>query len=193
MARPQIPFSFAKLATQFPDHARHSGHQLLTEIGGGVRSILKDTDNTCAVRLSYAMNHAGLTLHRNGAHAYWLHGAPRTDPKTTTWVKPKIIEDLYVIRVPDMQKYLTKEYGEPTLIWDGYTFNDWKVPFRGPTQGICLFAWKGPYAQFQATGHADLFRFVVTADKPPQLHPTCVDQCYFRPGPMYLYLWEMLP
>jgi len=188
----QIPFPFSKLAGEYPTHKAYPAHKLLTEIGGQVRESVKDNENTCAVRMSYAFNHAGLPMHKNGANIYWRSAAPRVDPATATWVKPTVLNDLYMIRVENVKSYLVKEYGQPTLIWDGYT-KDWQTKFHGPTQGIVIFEWRGPPKAFGATGHADLLRMTLAPGQPPSLRAGCVQDCYFMGGPMYVFLFEMLP
>ena len=118
---------------------------------------------------------------------------PRTEPGTETWVKPNVITDLYIMRVGEFKRYLTARYGAPTPIWDGYHRDKWKVPFMGSTQGVICFEWKGPPKVFGASGHMDLFHFVMNDTTPPQLVPACVEQCYWWDGPMYASFWQMKP
>ena len=107
-----------------------------------------------------------------------------------------MVRDLYVIRVADVKKYLTHRYGEGTLIWDGFHPSTFKVHFTGVTQGIIVFEWRGQIMGpngFGATGHADLFRVVLTPGARPMLTPACAGQCYWEHGPMSAYLWETDP
>jgi hypothetical protein len=92
--------------------------------------------------MTYALNHAGLREGRNGIGAHWCSAAPRVDPATVKWVKPRVLHEAYLIRVGDVKKYLTAAYGDCTLVWDGYT-KDWRTPFTGVTQGIIVFEWRG--------------------------------------------------
>jgi len=195
MLKTRIPVSFSKLANAYPDKASYPSpaRKLLDEIGGTVRKNVDDRDNTCAIRLSYAFNHGGAPLTQAGAGITWLSASPRVQRGTENWVKPNVLHDLYVMRVGDFKKYLTARYDQPTPIWDGYHRDTWKVPFMGATQGVICFEWKGPPKVFGATGHMDLFHFVMNSDTPPQLVPACVEDCYWWDGPMYASFWELQP
>lgn len=188
-----IPFSFTRLAAAFPDHARFPTPALLNSIGGQVRASVKDGENTCAVRLSYTLNHAGAPMKRVAGDIFWREGAARVDPATASHAHPTMVKDLFVIRVADVKEYLTRRYGAGTLIWDGYHPSTFKVPFTGVTQGIVVFEWRGPFREFGASGHADLFRLVLSSATPPMLTPACLGQCYWQGGAMYAYLWETIP
>ena len=50
--------TFRDLVAHFPGHARFPTPALLNSIGGEVRARLRDGDNTCAIRLSHALNKA---------------------------------------------------------------------------------------------------------------------------------------
>jgi hypothetical protein len=195
MSKPKIPISYARVAAAYPDKKRYPAPagNLLDEIGAEVRLAVRDSDNTCAVRLSYAFNHGGLPIKKIGAGIRWLNAAPRIEPGTETWVKPRILHDAYIIRVNDFKAYLTARFGGPVPIWDGYHPEQWKVPFTGSTQGVICFEWKGPPKVFGASGHMDLFRVVLTNDSSPQFVPACVEHCYWQEGPMYASFWEMSP
>jgi hypothetical protein len=184
----QIPISFSALAASYPDHRKWSTKQLLDEIGGTVRSTLNDGINTCALRMSYALNHAGAPLHWvPGVH--FLQGAPGRP--TTGPAHSPTRSDLYVFRVQDMRSYLSRQYGQPPLIYDGRTPDKFRVQFSRTTQGIIAFIWEGRWADFNASGHVDLFQVRYVAGQPPVLTAGCVGACYFNPGPMKAYLWEM--
>jgi Type VI secretion system (T6SS), amidase effector protein 4 len=191
--RHRIPISFARLVAAFPDHAAFPAPALLNSIGGQVRATVRDGDNTCAVRFSYMFNHAGAPIHRVHGDIFWREAAPHPDPATASHAHPTMIKDLFVIRAGDVKKYLTARFGAGTLIWDGYNPTTFKVPFRGVTQGIIVFEWRGAIKDFGATGHADLFRVLLSPDTPPRLTPACVGECYWMHGPMYAYLWQTNP
>ena len=191
-----IPLSFTRLAAAYPDHTRFPTPDLLESIGGEVRQSVRDGDNSCAVRMSYTLNHAGAPVQRVAGDIFWRKGAPHVDPATARHAHATMVRDLFVIRVADVKKYLTRKYGEGTLIWDGHHPATFKVPFSGVTQGIVVFDWQGPIigpAGFGATGHADLFRLVLSPGTPPMYTPVCVGECYWQQGPMYAYLWETNP
>lgn len=189
----RLPVSFSRLAAAFPDHIAFPTPVLLNSIGGQVRAIVRDRDNTCAVRLSYMLNHAGAPIRRVAGDIFWREAAPQVDPATAPHAHPAMTKDLFVIRVGDVKTYLTTRYGPGTLIWDGYHTDTFKVPFAGPTQGIIVFEWRGPVRGFGATGHADLFRLLLSPGSPPVLTPVCVGECFWMDGPMYAYLWEANP
>jgi hypothetical protein len=191
-----IPLSFAKLAAAYPSHTAFPTPKLLNAIGGEVRASVRDGDNSCAVRMSYTLNHAGAPVERVSGDIFWRKGAPHQSASTPHHAHPTKVSDLFVVRVADVKKYLTHKYGEGTLIWDGYHPEKFKVPFTRVTQGIVIFEWRGPIAGpngFGATGHADLFRLVLSTGAPPRMTPVCVGECYWEHGPMYAYLWETNP
>ena len=73
---------------------------MLDEIGGEARSNLSDADNTCAIRVSYALNHSGAPIARL-AGLHLLRGAAAKGPAPAGG-KPR--SDLYIIRVLDMKR-----------------------------------------------------------------------------------------
>jgi hypothetical protein len=87
------------------------------------------------VRISYTLNNAGAPVQRVAGDILWRESAPRPDSATTRHARPTMLKDVFVIRVADVKKYLTRKYGEGTLIWDGYHPSTFKVPFTGVTQG----------------------------------------------------------
>jgi Type VI secretion system (T6SS), amidase effector protein 4 len=181
--------SFTTLATNFPDHLKFPTKKLLDTIGGQVRANLGDAINTCAIRLSYALNKSGAPIRPTaGVH---FKGAPHVLESTARHASPSLVSDLYVFRVADMKRYLVGRYGAGTLIYDGRHPDEFAVPFRHPAQGIIIFEWVGRWADFNASGHADLFRVILGDGKPPTLIPACVGNCYWMPGPMLAYLWEL--
>jgi hypothetical protein len=102
---------------------------------------------------------------------------------------------LYIIRVPDMKKYLEKHYGFGKLIYDANKRPTELIDLSRQTQGIIVFEWNGVFREFGASGHVDLFRLWPNGDHPPRLEPTCEEQCYWwtQGGPMKAYLWETTP
>jgi hypothetical protein len=188
----KIPISFKKLVAAFPDHDHWTTKKLLDTIAGEVRESLNDSVNTCAVRLSFALNRAGKSVHKVPGVSYYKGGA-YPDPATEGDVHPRMRTDLYVYRVLDMKTYLERQYGAGKLIYDGHHPDKFKVPFTKVTQGIIVFVWQGRWADFNASGHVDLFRVVLVEGKPPRLVPGCVGTCYFETGAMLAYFWEMLP
>ena len=57
---------------------------------------------------------------------------------------------------------------------------------------ILVFVWSGPYSQFGAFGHVDLFRLWPNDKRPPRLEPACAGECHWWTigGPMTAFLWE---
>jgi hypothetical protein len=100
--------------------------------------------------------------------------------------------DLYVFRVNDIRTYLTQRYGAGRLIYDGHRSTKFEGRPHGATQGIIAFVWQGRWADFNASGHVDLYRGVLTGN-PQTLGANCVGTCYFNAGPMLAYFWEMHP
>jgi hypothetical protein len=49
--------SFQELLNNYPHKLDVPAKELLDQIGGQVRSMLNDSVNTCALRISYALNH----------------------------------------------------------------------------------------------------------------------------------------
>lgn len=194
--RARIPISFAQLEAEYPDKLNFPTPDLLGAVGGEIRSSMRDDANTCAVRLSWAFNHAGHPLQKVGGDIYWRNAEPRIDPKTEGWVRPTILHEVYMIRIGDVKRYLTARYGPGTKIFDGKEPDKFQIPITGPTQGIIVFEWHGAIrgpAGFGATGHADLFRVLLSKDRPPTLKPICTGECYWVQGPMLAFLWETNP
>jgi hypothetical protein len=105
-------------------------------------------------------------------------------------------KDLFIFRVMDAKRYLTDRYRPGKMIYDARKDPERFVhPFAGATQGIITFEWRGDPREFGALGHADLFRVILSNDKPPTLIPGCVGHCYWMDtkAPMVAHLWEMSP
>jgi hypothetical protein len=125
------------------------------------------------------------------AGLYELQGAkPQPSPG-----KPAGHPSRYIIRVPDMKKYLEKEYGVGKLIYDATKQPTNLVNLPRKTQGSIVFMWSGVFRDFGASGHVDLFHLWPNGDNPPRLQPECDGQCYWwtQGGPMKAYLWETTP
>jgi hypothetical protein len=100
---------------------------------------------------------------------------------------------LYIIRVLDMKRYLETNYGPGRLIYDATKQPRDLVNLSVQTQGIIVFVWSGPYSQFGAFGHVDLFRLWPNGEQPPRLEPACAGECHWWTvgGPMTAFLWKM--
>jgi hypothetical protein len=187
-----IPLSYRTLASNYPNKHDTPTKQLLDEIGGEVRSSLGDAVNTCAIRVSYALNHSGAPITKLGG-LYLLQGAAAKGQKLPP---AKRRSDLYIVRVLDMKRYLTQVYGLGKRIYDARSIPDKLIGLSGATQGIILFQWNGPVAEFGATGHVDLFQLSASDPKLPlDLIPDCEGACYWQPtvAPMEAFLWQTPP
>jgi hypothetical protein len=185
--------TYRELKAHFPDHAKYPTPKLLDEIGGQVRENLDDGDNTCAIRMSYTLNKAGKRLRLTpGLHA--LKGAPHPAHGTGHHAHQTMTSDLYLYRVLEMKTYLVKHYGAGVRIYNGYKPHDFKhpLPIKHVTQGIIAFTWQGPFNDFGASGHVDLYQGLLTGD-PQTLGANCAGQCYFNIGPMIADFWEVRP
>jgi hypothetical protein len=121
-----------------------------------------------------------------------LKSAPHTVASTGHHAHPSTKRDLYLYRVLEMKQYLITRYGQGVRIYNGYRPNQFTQPppIQGPTQGIIAFTWQGPFNDFSASGHMDLYRGVLTGD-PQSLGANCVGECYFNIGPMIADFWEV--
>ena len=181
--------SYRTLVSNYPNKHDTPTSELLNEIGGEVRSNLTDAVNTCAIRVSYALNHSGTPITRM-AGLYLLQGAAAKGPAGPA-ARPR--SDLYILRVLDMKKYLTHEYGVGKKIYDAGTAGDKLVGVTAATQGIILFQWNGPFAEFGATGHVDLFQLSASNPaSPSDLISECEGACYWQQTakPMEAFLWQ---
>ena len=182
--------SYSTLLSNYPNKSNISTKALLDSIGGEVRRNLDDAINTCAVRVSRTLNSSGQPIqHMRGI--YQLAGAV---PPRTAHQEQKAA-NLYVVRSHDMKRYLEMYYGPGKPIYDATKQPKSLVNLPRQTQGIIVFVWSGPYAQFGAFGHVDLFRLWPNGDKLPQLEPACAHECYWWTvgGPMTAFLWETTP
>ena len=183
---------FSSLIARYPRKHEISAKQLFDSIGGQVRASLSDGDNTCAIRMSYALNESGTPV-RTTPGVHMLKGAPYIARWAADQASPTKTADLYIFRVLDVKAYLVSRYGPGTLIYDGHRPDRFALPIRGVTQGIIVFEWRGHYGAFGAAGHVDLFRVVPSPGSPPTLAPGCFGECFFLRGPMVAYFWETRP
>lgn len=152
--------------------------ELVEYIGGVLHTrlaaIYPDLDqmNTCAVRLSYCLNHSGSDISRV-ANVRMFKGA---DGK------------YYTISADEMISYLRIKYGAPVLIFDGArkAEKEWLGSVQPPVQGIFGYDWQGRIAEFGATGHVDVERM-------PDANVANVTEigtgAYFVDGPMKVFFW----
>ena len=98
-------------------------------------------------------------------------------------------------QVKDIKKYLEKHYGAGKLIYDALKEPKALVDLTTSTPGIIVFVWSGPYVDFGAFSHVDLFRLWPNEGKPPRLEPACAGECFWWTvgGPMAAFLWETEP
>jgi hypothetical protein len=160
--------SYRLLKGNYPHPAAKSTKDLLDAIGGQPRKEFSDTVNTCALRVSYALNGAGSPIRKLGNLTVYAGG----DGKH------------YIVGVPAMKRYLTGIYGTPKEIYSHGKYAKDLSTMNG--QGIVLFDWQGPIAEFGATGHVDLAEI-------SRGIPTCEGHCYFISGPMKAYFWSTTP
>lgn len=137
MLRPN--FTAAWAASQRIYDSTNPGAKVATVIGGYVEKNINNPDpkqrwtNTCAVRMSYILNQAGLTIPKISGQT--VSGADRRH---------------YFFRVRDLIKFLQREWGKPEIV---------EYPPSGGgilagKQGVVLFEVSG---WSDAQGHATLF------------------------------------
>lgn len=160
--------SYRLLKGNYPHPTAKSTKDLLDEIGGQPRKEFSDTVNSCALRVSYALNGANSPVRKLGNLIVYAGGDGRR----------------YIVGVPAMKQYLTKIYGTPKEI---YSYGKYAKDLSTMnSQGIVLFEWQGSIADFGATGHVDLAEI-------SRGIPTCEGHCYFISGPMKAYFWSTTP
>lgn len=144
--------------------------------------------NTCAIRMSDALNQSGDPIRRMPG-LFQLAGRTERNIRTGRIASP----NLYILRVGDMHRYLDRQYGEGRLIYDAMTDPKDLVNIHRNTQGIIAFVWSGRPREFGASGHVDLFRIWPNGEKPPRFEATCQSECYWWTigGPMKAYFWEI--
>lgn len=160
--------AYRLLKSSYPHPSSKSTKDLLDEIGGQPRKEFSDTVNTCALRVSYALNGANAPIRKLANLTVYAGDNSK----------------LYVVGVPAMKRYLTKTYGEPKEIYSYGKYSKEVANMNG--QGIILFEWQGRIADFGATGHVDLAEI-------SRGTPVCEGHCYFVAGPMKAYFWSTQP
>jgi hypothetical protein len=163
---------------QESERIEHLGKALKKKIGGGV-----DNDsfvNLCVIRLSYAMNRAGLLIPGKQVLKWYAHDAVG-NPHLYAVVRGG--DGLYYGRsVAETYHYLTEKYGKPDLEFAGPFQADANGGISPPglkgKQGILIFFVKG---WGDANGHATLWNGRAVADNE-----------YFRLAHK-VALWEVTP
>lgn len=181
--------TFSQLRKQFPyKHAAQSvagalvkgNKDLVQHIGGklekSLAAIYPDLDlmNTCAVRLSYALNNSGFKISpAKGVRI--LAGADKFN---------------YTISADEMIAYMKAKFGKPVLVWDGRKKPEkrWLGAVKLPTQGMFGYDWQGRIADFGATGHVDIGRLFDSGGE--VMIADFGTAAYFESGPMLVYFWE---
>jgi hypothetical protein len=138
-ARPQRQSEFQKLWEAYP---RGSADEVKARIGGGV-----DMDwvrNTCAIRVSHALNQVGERIrkghrHRDGSRLKTTYGDDGSR---------------YIYQVSEMRKYLEQKHGKPTVVHHNPGDGGAVPPQFLGKQGIILFDVK---VWDDATGHVDVW------------------------------------
>lgn len=182
---------YSTLLANYPNPRTKSTHDLLDEVGGPIREKFSDATNTCAIRMSMALNKSGVPIH-SCAGVFMMKGQTPPSPPN---LHPKKSPSWYVVRAKEMRIYLDRVFGRGRLVYDGSKKLKPSFPHRH-TQGIIAFDWMGPWAGFQAGGHVDLLSLSTDASGGiPQNLPNCEGHCYFLPdlGPMRAYFWETNP
>lgn len=112
--------------------------------------------NACAIRFSRSLNYSGYTISKSASSpGGWAKGGDGL---------------IYLIRVKDMIKLVTKKFGRPTSTFmsSHISMSEVQHQLMGKT-GIIIFDVTG---WGDATGHVTLWN-----------GSTCGDSCYFNPNP----------
>lgn len=149
--------SLAKLLENYPD-GKLDGAAVAVLIGGSVRKNFEDKSftaykDTCAIRVSRALNYGGQPIPRAGG------GLPNP------YMSPKKIrtdvggdKKFYVYSVYDLRAYLTGKYGHPKKF--GAATTQEELAKKG-LQGIIVFAyyhadiWKGDTCAYHNGGFGE--------------------------------------
>jgi len=148
--------SYDKLKENYPGDG-YSSKDVYNMIGGEVAKHYFSDENTgaeansCALRLSRALNRSGSDIN------------PNLLPNAKYWTGAD--GKFYMMRVADMQKYLTLVYGEPDIVKTSGKTDITPSDFGG-NKGIIDFNVSGWQ---DATGHLTLFN-----------GNTCEHDCYFQ-------------
>lgn len=133
----------------FGAYPRGTVQDVLQMIGHPTQAWIK---NTCAIRVSYAMNHSGvpeLRLNRSlaatprGRIEYISHGRTPSGPPPPSAA--------YIFRVTELANYMLQRYGRPQ-VWAKKTDNP-RAAVHGK-KGVILFVVSG---WSDATGHFDVW------------------------------------
>lgn len=133
----------------FGAYPRGSVQDVLEMIGHPTQTWIK---NTCAIRVSYAMNHSGVPQFRldrslaatqRGRIEYISHGRTPSAPQPPP--------NAYIFRVTELANYMLQKYGKPQ-VWAKKTDNP-RAAVHGK-KGIILFVVSG---WSDATGHFDVW------------------------------------
>jgi len=131
------------LDKKYPTYPREPGDTTIWKlIGGKVQENHEsgNFNNSCAIRLSYALNKSGITI-------------PFIPGETSSGTGPNGEKWWYFYRLEDMKQYLFSQLGKP----QSYTPEQFK---KNPDRGIVIFQIHWP----DATGHADLWDGSKTID-----------------------------
>lgn len=139
MAQP----NFNLLWSNFPDHARYPTlTELFTAIGGGLARNINvpgfgPNGNTCAARMSYALNHSDMPIDLKLVKSLGLNALIGADKKP------------YLFRVSELRTYLARSLG----VTPERVKKDFDTAFAGK-QGIVAFSVTG---WSDASGHVALW------------------------------------
>ena len=159
------PLNFIDLLHDYPTPQKYpidvdpAGNPTIWDLIGGEVASMRNNPayrNTCAVRLSYALNRSGWPIPRSAG--YTLSGSDQMR---------------YLVRVKDMDKYLTSQLGSP----QGFDPADWQARLAGQT-GIIEYEPK-PHVWSNATGHFSLFDGVTNVDGPDHNYTSLASRIYF--------------
>lgn len=110
--------------------------------------------NSCALKFSRSLNYSGITIGKSESGFYTVKGEDNLN---------------YLLRVAEMIRFVEKQFGSPTQVYDAseFTMSEVHSNLMGKT-GIIIFDVKG---WSDATGHVTLWN-----------GSTCGDHCYFYPN-----------
>ena len=129
--------SFGVLSTLYPNYWLYPSPAAVQKLVGG-EARDRDITNTCAIRMSHAMNGAGVPIPRTWGKVTNRRGANKL---------------YYIIRVSDLRSWMESRFGAPTLDLrrkEGQAFDRKEIEgFQG------VIAFEIGFAD--ATGHFDLW------------------------------------
>lgn len=140
----------SRFESLFRAYPRGSVQDVLEMIGHPTQTWIK---NTCAIRVTYAMNFSGVPEFRvnrsliasssRGRIEYISHGRTRSGPPAPSHA--------YIFRVTELANYMLQRYGKPQ-VWAKKTDNP-RAAVHGK-RGVILFVVSG---WSDATGHFDIW------------------------------------